>query len=155
MALNLTSPVTGGPQTNFTTPTYTLVVDTAPDVYSKQWAVSALGGTQTGVTLSSVASPFTITVRRPKSFQVLGKPHPVTGLVPKVGFNGYGILTRKGVTPLTGQPFAISSAATNYNCAAGSDTADPANLRAMVSLHVGSNYQLSSGIGDTCISGII
>jgi len=71
MSFNLTSPVTGASQTGFTAPTYTLTVDTAPDVNAKQWAVTALGGTQAGVSSHSVASPFTVTMFRPKVLRLL------------------------------------------------------------------------------------
>lgn len=49
MTISLTTPVTGAAQTGLTSPTYTHVVDTPPNAYTKQYAVTALGGTQTGV----------------------------------------------------------------------------------------------------------
>jgi len=61
MTWSPTTPVTGGAQTGFTAPTYTLSVDTAPDINGKQHAVTALGGTQAGVTSHSVSNPFTVT----------------------------------------------------------------------------------------------
>jgi len=73
MTISYTNPVTGAAQTGLTSPTYTLVADIAPDVNGRQWAVSALGGTQTGVRTHSASDPFTITVMRPKVFQSLGK----------------------------------------------------------------------------------
>lgn len=154
MAFAPSSPVTGGPQTGFTSPTYTIAVDTAPDANQKQWAVTALGGTQVGVTIHSVSSPFTLTVSKPKAFRVLGKPHPVTGLVKDVPMNQYAILVRKGVTPLAGQPFATSMAKIVMQIPAGSDTADSANVRALLSLLFGAAWQQSAGQGDTLTSGI-
>lgn len=59
MSFTLTSPITGAAQTGFTSPTYTLTSDLAPDNNGKQVAVTALGGTQVGVTTHSVAAPFT------------------------------------------------------------------------------------------------
>jgi len=155
MTITVTSPITGTAQTGLTTPTYTLTADTAPDNNGKQNAVTALGGTQTGVTLHSVASPFTVTAVRPKVFKSLGKPNPVTGLVKDVPRNIYKVLTRKGVTPLAGQPFAIAMVSTTIEIPAGSDTVDPANLRAMLSAHIGALSQQSAGIGDTAVSGIL
>ena len=75
MTFSLTSPITGAAQTGFTTPTYTHVADTAPDVNGRQVAITALGGTQAGVTVHSVASPFSITFFRPKAYKV-GKDEP-------------------------------------------------------------------------------
>lgn len=155
MTITVTSPITGAAQTGFTSPTYTLTADTAPDSNGKQNAVTALGGTQTGVTTHSVAAPFTITVTRPKSFRALGKANPVTGLIKEVPMNTYTVLTRKGVTPLAGQPFVTAMIKTTVSVPAGSDTADAANIRAALSAHLGALAQQSAGVGDTAVSGII
>jgi len=155
MTISVTSPVTGGAQTGFTSPTYTLVTDTAPDVNGKQWAVSALGGTQTGVNVHTIACPFTVTVSRPRTFKNLGKPNPVTGLVKDVPMNVTKVLIRKGALPLSGQPYSIAIFRGEFSVPAGSDTADAANLRAAVSLFVGVISQQSAGVGDTLISGVI
>jgi len=155
MAVTLTSPITGGAQTGFTSPTYTHIADLAPDNNGKQVAVTALGGTQTGVTAHSVASPFTITVTRPKVFRYLGKPNPTTGLVKDVPRNTYKVIVRKGVTPLAAQPFATMLCTLNIDVPAGSDTADPANVRAALSALVGAISQVSAGIGDTAVAGVL
>jgi hypothetical protein len=155
MSFSLTSPVTGGAQTGFTTPTYTLVTDNFPDVNGKQVAVSALGGTQAGVTVHSVSSPFTIAAVRPKAYKVLGKTNPTTGLLPSVPTNQFKVITRKGVVPLAGQPFATARITTLVEIPAGSDTADAANLRAMFSAHIGALNQQSAGLGDTVVSGVL
>jgi len=150
-----TTPVTGAAQTGFTSPTYTLVTDTAPDVNGKQVAVSALGGTQAGVTVHSVASPFTASYWRPKTFAVLGKPNPVTGLLPAVPKNEFKQIVRKGVLPLAGQPYSTMIIEVKSQIPAGADTADPANVRAAYSLAIGLLQQQAAGIGDTAVSGII
>lgn len=156
MTISVSSPVTGAAQTGLTNPTYTLTTDQAPDASNgKQWAVTALGGTQTGVSTHSVSSPFTLTFTRPKTFRVLGKPHPVTGLVKDVPMNVYGALTRKGVLPLADQPFATMMIKTTISVPAGSDTADPEDLRAALSLHFGALSQISSGFGDTVVNAIL
>lgn len=155
MSVALSSPITGLAQTGLGSPTYTHVADIAPDNNGKQYAVTALGGTQTGVTAHSVSSPFTLTFTRPRVFRVLGKPNPVTGLVKEVPLNIHKFLTRKGVLPLAGQPFAIAWARTEIAVPAGSDSADPQNIRAMLSAHFGAISQQSAGIGDTSVSGIL
>lgn len=155
MTWSPTTPVTGAAQTGFTAPTYTIATDTAPDVNGKQVAVTALGGTQTGVTVHSVASPFTASMFRPKTYAVLGKPNPVTGLLPSVPKNEYKQIVRKGVTPLAGQPFSTMIIDVRISVPAGADTADPANVRAAFSLAIGLLSQQSAGIGDTTVSGIL
>jgi hypothetical protein len=154
MSLTLTTPITGGAQTGFTAPTYTIAADTAPDVNGNQYAVTALGGTQAGVVASSIASPFTVTAVRPKTFKSLGKTNPVTGALPGVPKNQWKFIVRKGVTPLAGQPASILLAELSIGVPAGSDTADAANIRAAISLLVGALNQVSAGLGDSLVSGI-
>lgn len=155
MTFALTSPITGAAQTGLTTPTYTLTADTPPNANAKQSVVTALGGTQTGVTAHSVASPFQIAMFRPQNPQVLGTVNPVTGVLARVPMNTYKVITRKGVLPLAGQAFKNMLITTVIEVPAGSDTADPANVRAALSAHIGALNQQSAGIGDTTIQGVL
>ncbi|DAD50050.1 TPA_asm: coat protein [ssRNA phage Gerhypos.2_41] len=155
MAFSLTTPVTGAAQTGLTSPTYTIALDTSPDANARQYAVTALGGTQTGVTASSVSSPFTTSMFRPKVFQGLGKPNPTTGLIARVPRNVYKVITRKGVTPLTGQPIQNMVITTIIEVPAGADLADSANVRAAQAMHYGAIAQATSGIGDTTVLGVL
>jgi hypothetical protein len=155
LSFTLTSPITGAAQTGFTAPTYTHGPDTAPDITGKQVAVSALGGTQAGVTTHTIAAPFTITVFRPKAFRSLGKANPVTGVIKDVPRNTFKVITRKGVTPLAGQPFTNLQITTIIEVPAGADTADAPNVRAALSAHLGALSQQSAGFGDTCITGVL
>lgn len=150
-----TSPVTGAAQTGLTSPTYTLTNDVAPDSNGKQVAITALGGTQTGVISHSIAAPFTMTFVKPKSFKTLGKANPVTGLIGSVPRNVFKVITRKGVVPLAGQPYATMLVTTIIEVPAGSDSADPANVRAALSAHIGALSQQSAGVGDTGVSGVM
>lgn len=155
MSFNPSSPVTGGAQTGLTSPTYTLTADTAPAANGKQYAVTALGGTQTGVDVHSVARPFTLTQYRPTSPKVLGSPNPVTGVVSNVPNNVYTTIVRKGVLPLAGQPSRVLTVECKVSCPAGADLADTLNVRAALSLAFGAMMQQSSGIGDTVVTGIL
>lgn len=156
MAISLSTPVTGGAQTGFTSPTYTIAADNAPDASNgKQWAVTALGGTQAGVRAHAATDPFTVTYVRPKVFKAIGKPHPVTGLLPSVPKNTHLLIVRKGALPMANQPASTLLIRCSIDVPAGSDTADPAQLRAAISLLVGALSQLSAGVGDTLVSGLI
>jgi hypothetical protein len=155
MTITVTSPITGTAQTGLTAPTYTLTADTPPNPNGKQNAVTALGGTQTGVTTHSVAAPFTISAFRPATFKQLGKANPVTGIIANVPRNSYKVITRKGVLPLAGQPYTNMLITTVIEVPAGADLADSANVRAALSAHIGAVSQQSAGIGDTAVSGII
>jgi hypothetical protein len=154
MTISLSTPVTGGAQTGFTSPTYTIALDVAPDVNGKQWAVTALGGTQTGVRTHSATDPFTLTYVRPKLQKGIGRPHPVTGLLPTVPKNTHLIIVRKGAYPLAGQPPSAFITRCALDVPAGSDTADPAQLRAAISLLIGALSQFSAGLGDTLVTGL-
>lgn len=153
MAFSLTTPVTGQAQTGFTSPTYTIVTDVAPDWNARQWNVSALGGTQASVRVHSASDPFTVTVFRPKTFAQLGKPNPVTGIVKYVPNNQWRVLVRKGVLPLAGQSVVPAYMDVKLSVPAGSDTADPSNLRAMLSCGFGALVQQSAGLGDSLVTG--
>lgn len=155
MAVSITSPVTGAAQTGLTTPTYTIVADNAPSANGRQYAVTALGGTQSGVTVSSVSAPFTTTFFKPPVLKTLGKANPVTGVINNVPRNVYKLVTRKGVLPLAGQPNQVMLIETSVSVPAGADLADPANVRAALSMHFGSLNQVSAGIGDTAVSGVM
>ena len=155
MAFAPTSPVTGSTQTGLTSPTYTIAADSNPDNNGKQYYVSALGGTQTGVLSHSVAAPFTLSMFRPKSLKVLAPVNPVTGVLRSVPMNTYKVITRKGVLPLAGQSYKTALLKSEFDIPAGSDLADPLSLRAMISAHIGLLTQISSALGDTAVTGTI
>jgi len=152
---NPTSPVTGGLQTGFTTPAWTITLDTAPDNNGKQHACSGLAsGTAAGVTFHSIASPFTTTFVRPKVLRTLGAVDPVTGVVRSIPHNDWQHITRKGAVPLLGQAPVTSTIKTIFSIAAGTDLANPAEIRGLTSFHIGVQNQQSAGIGDSLVSGV-
>lgn len=155
MAVNLTSPITGQAQTGLTSPTYTIVSDVAPTALGRQYAVTALGGTQIGVNVHTASCPFTLTVFRPAQFKQLGKPNPTTGLIAGVGRNTFKFVGRKGVLPLAGQPYQTMVATLTLDMVAGSDTADPSNVRALLSALFGAAVQQSAGFGDMLVTGVM
>lgn len=105
--------------------------------------------------MHSVSAPFTITMWRPKVPQTLPMPNVSTGLLPKVPYNKYTQITRKGVLPLAGQSYKNLVITTTVEAPAGCDTADPANVRAALSAHFGALVQQSAGVGDTVINGVL
>lgn len=153
--LDLTSPITGAAQTGLTSPTYTHVVDTAPSPNGKQNAITALGGTQTGVTVHSASSPFTIARFRPAQLKTLPAANPVTGVIKNIPNNTYKVNTRKGVSVAAGVPVIPMTFTTTLPIPAGADTYDAVNIRAALSAHIGALQQLSAALGDSSVSGII
>lgn len=155
MSFAPTSPITGAAVTGLTTPTYTIVSDVAPSINGKQYAVTALGGTQTSVDANSVSKPFTISFFRPVALRVLPTVNPTTGVIKNIPMNQYKMITRKGVLPAVNQSLMVARITTTIEVPAGSDTYEPEELRAMISAHFGTGWAQASGIADTVISGVL
>jgi len=155
MFLGLTSPVTGSTVSGLTSPTYTVAEDRPPAANALQVAVTALGGTQTTVDVSTVSRPFTTAVYRPASLRILSPVDPVTGQLRNVPRNNFSVVTRKGLTPLAGQASVVGIVRTVSEVPAGADTADAPNIRAMHSCHIGVLNQVSSAYTGMTISGIL
>jgi hypothetical protein len=155
MTIAVTSPVTGSAQTGLTSPTYTIVSDTPPNINSKAYAVTALGGTQTGVDIHQASKPFQLIVQRPANIRVAPLPNVVTGVMPTSPRNVYTVMVRKGAIPLAGQAPQILMLRCDFSVAAGQDLAEPEEIRAALSLLIGTLSQQSAGIGDTLINAVL
>lgn len=153
MAIDLTTAVSGSVINGFSLPTYTLTADQPPSNNARQSLVSALGGTQTGVTAHTVSDPFTITVYRPKSVVLPPRPNPISGTVGPAGFNKTRTLIRKGTKPLVGQNPQVSSIDISLNVIAGAELNDSANVAALISAAIGmlsreaANYLVAARTG--------
>jgi hypothetical protein len=153
MTISLSSPVTGATVAGLTSPTYSVAVDQAPNTASKQWYVSGIGGTQTGVdTSSSATKPWTFTYTRPSNLKTLNAVDS-SGVLRQVGFNTYEFLMRRGFIPLAGQAVRVANWRTTMPIVVGSDTADAPNIRAAVSSYFGVGNQQASGLADSMITG--
>jgi len=152
MSIALSSPVTGSAQTGLTAPTYTLTSDVAPDNNGKQYAVTAIGGTQAGVTTHTVSAPFTLTYERPKVLRALGNVG-ANGVYTNVPRNVHKFRGRKGVTVAANQAAQIALCEVVMSIPAGAETYDAANVRALIAAVIGSLSQISAGIGDTLVTG--
>lgn len=155
MTIALSSPVTGSAQTGFTAPTYTVVADTPPNAYSKQYAVTATGGTQAGVDVHGASKPFTVTFSRPANIRSAPVPNPVTGVMPNTPRNVYSVLVRKGMIPGANQNPQVAVLRCDLSVVSGADIQEPEDIRAALSLLIGSLSQQSSGLGDTLINGLL
>ncbi len=131
-----------------------MTADTPPNINAKQYAVTALGGTQAGVDVHGASRPFTITFSRPANIRVAPVPNS-NGVIGNSPRNVYSVIVRKGVTPVSGQATQISTLRCDFSVVAGSDLVDPEDIRAALSLLIGSLSQISSGLGDTLISNIM
>jgi len=153
MTIAMTSPVAGATVAGLTSPTYSVAVDQAPNTNSKQWYVSAIGGTQTGVDAgSSATKPWTFTWSRPAQIKTLNAVDS-NGVIRQVAFNTYEYLMRRGFIPLAGQAVRVANWRTQMPVLAGSDTADAQNIRAAVSSYIGGLNQQASGLAESMITG--
>lgn len=152
MSVSLPTSITGGAQTGFTAPTYTLVAGAYPGVNGKQNYVTAVGGTQAGARVHSVSDPFTLYAFQPVAPKSLGQMN-ANGVFTNVPVNVYGIGVRKGLIPAANQASQIGGVDIRVRVPAGSDSYDAANVRAMLSAAIGALSSLSAGIGDTAVSG--
>lgn len=140
--MNITSPLTGAAQTGLTSPTYTLAEDMAPAPNGKQWYVSALGGTQTGVVANSISRPFTISVYKQAVIKtlttILGA---AVGLVSNIPRNKIAVITRKAAAFNTLGGYGMIEVKTEISVPAGVPENDLVSLKAAMSAHIGTLTQ--------------
>jgi hypothetical protein len=148
------SSTTGGTVTGLTSPTYTLVDDTAPVVNAKQKTVSALGGTQGSATANTVSKPFTATFYKPAQIKSLPAANPITGLRGAVPNNQYKLIIRKGGYASADVPVTAVCRLT-IDVPAGMDSYNPDEIRAMVSFLVGILNEESADLADTLLTGVV
>lgn len=154
--INLTTPVAGSAQTGFTSPSFTVVVDSAPTAYSKQYAVTAASGTGLStVDVHAASSPFTVTFSRPANARSAPLPNPTTGVIPNSPRNVYSVIVRKGQKPGTGQNPQTAVLRCDLAVVAGADVVEPDDVRAALSFLIGCLTQQSAGLGDTLINNVL
>lgn len=155
MAFAPSSPVTGATVTGLTSPTYTLTADVGPTQLSKQYVVTALGGTQTDVSSHSVASPFLVNFQRPPAFKPLSLVNPATGRLTSVPRNNWKMLALKGATPLAGQAQVPMIFRGEFAIPAGVDSADPNEVKAFMSFLGGIFWAQANGMAGSFIDGVV
>lgn len=148
------SSTTGGAQTGFTSPTFTLVDDTAPVVNAKQKTVSALGGTQGTAVANSASIPFTSTFYKPAVIRQLPAANPISGARGSIPNNQYKWIIRKGGFAASGVPVTAIARLT-IDVPAGMDSYNPDDVRALASYLVGQLSEESADLGDTLVSGVL
>jgi hypothetical protein len=154
MSVSLSN-ITGATIAAFTTPGYNVTADTPPDAFSKQWAILSTSGTQTGVDAHSGSKPFTITFSKVANFKYAPKVNAngfLNGATPR---NVFRALCRKGMSPVAGQPANVGLMRVEFDLPAGADTAEPEEIKALISAMVGALSQVSSGLADTLITNVL
>lgn len=156
MSFAPSSPVTGAAQTGLTSPTYTLSADVYPaGVNGKQYAVTTLGGTQTGVRVHSIDSPFTIAMTRPKTVRSAPGAADISNRGVPIPKNEFSVIVRKGVTASSYAATQVELIKMTISVPAGAGLNDEVNLRAALSLLFGTLWANSSAIGDTVVNAVL
>lgn len=151
----LTSPVTGVAVTGLTSPTYTVTADKSPSPFSSQFAVTGIGGTQSGVDTGAAATrPWTATFYKPSAIKQLNAVDS-NNVLRSVPNNVYALLVRKGVTVLSGQPARTAQFKTEFVVPAGSDVADIPNLKAAYSFFGGCVTQAANNMVSLMTTGVM
>lgn len=114
-------------------PVFTLGADTIPAGNAKRWQVTAITNALAGVTTSTVQVPFTLQVSRPNKVKTLSVPLTSGGRIAQVPKNQYRVRINKGckVNAVSGQT-DIASAQIILDIPAGAETADAANIGALL-----------------------
>jgi hypothetical protein len=85
----------------------------------------------------------------------LGSVNPTTGVITSVPRNVYKLIARKGMLPAQNQPSQIGIIRCEFEIPAGAETYKHPEVRAMVSCFVGALSQLTAGLGDTLVDGLL
>jgi hypothetical protein len=149
------SSITGGAQTNMTSPTYGIELDSAPESNGRAHAVTSKGGTQADTRVHTASDPFSVLMTKPKAMKLLGVPSAVTGKYGAFPKNDYVLNIRKGVKVAADAPTQVMQIRVSFSIPAGSESYDAANIRAAVSFLVGLLNEESADIGDTLVAGIL
>lgn len=132
--MDLSSPVTGLDQTGLTSPTFTLAADTAPTSNGKQFVVTALGGTQTGVVPNSLGAPFTITYFRPSAFKTaVAGILAAAGIISNIPMNVFTLVVRKAVKVNEVGGVGIARAEIKFHVPVNATEEDLVSLKSMIS----------------------
>jgi hypothetical protein len=151
---NPTSPVVGQTGvTGLTNPTFTLVEGTPPVSNAREFIVTTLGGTQTGVETHTQANPFVITAYRPTAYQPLGDLNGA-GFPSKFPKNTYSVVTKKGTEVYSGIR-RIATIKSIVEIPAGAEIQDPESVSAMLVMHAAVLQVNAAAIRDSLITGAI
>lgn len=154
MSISLTSPVAGTNQTGFTSPSFVIIPDVAPDVNGKQWVIESSTGTQTASN-NEVGNPFSFVFWRPKVFKALPSGVSITGFSRSIPKNEWVCKTTKAVKVNSLGGTSLAEVVTYIRIPVGAIAASADDLKAMLSMHGGAISQDTTQWFDTIQSGTL
>lgn len=154
MSWSPSTPLSGGAQTGFTSPTYTLTADSPPAPNSKQYAITAVGGAGNTASVTGASTPFTLSFFKPavmKTAKFAGDGKLITAPM-----NVYKQITRKSVLVNAEQAeYRIMLVTTTIEVPSMAESVSAVEVRAALSCHVGALSNQSAGIGDSVVQGTL
>lgn len=153
MAINLTGPTAAVTSSMLTTATYSFTPDMANDARSKVFVVTALGGTQTGVTTHRVDKPKRFIIKRPLQYLQPSAYNQTSGKFGKVPNN----VTRaimQGAADVAANQSAPLNITADFSIPAGSASYDRANVEACVMAFIAALWDQKEEICQAIYDGI-
>lgn len=135
MSINLAGPTAAVTTSQLTAATYTFVTDMAQDARSKVFVVSALGGTQTGVSAHTVDAPKQMIFKKPASFAQPSGYNQVSGRYGKVPKNTTRVMFR-GSAKVAANQWEGLPISMDIGVPAGAVSYDRANVEASVTAFI-------------------
>lgn len=145
---------TGGAQAGLTTPTYTYVSDVQPAPNARQYVVTTLGGTQTGVRVHTAGDPFSLRLTR-QPYKALPQKNSVGVYNGNVPLNRTEWLLKKGLKIDTSGTIRAGYWRLTAEIPAGAESNDAINIQAMTSFIIGILSEESADVGETITTGVI
>lgn len=140
--MNLSSPITGMAQTGLTTPTFTLTTDAGISPNQKQWLITALGGTQTGVSAHKVDSPFLVSYTKPSSPKAIPREFmTASGPIGNIPKNVYRLFGRKQVLVNGSYGTAPCDMEITFRVPVGATVQDLTSIKSLISMMGGALTQ--------------
>jgi len=155
MAFSPASPVTGAAISGFTSPTMTLALDIAPTPYGRQYAISALGGTQTGASPNSPTLPYTVTMVRPTMLKSIAPIKTGSNQLTANNRNIWKMVFRKGAVLNANGTIGIAISHIDWDLPAGMEAFAAAELKTLISFQIGILWSNAQGIYDTLATGVM
>lgn len=145
---------TGGAQLGLTTPTYTYTTDVAPAANARQYVVTTLGGTQTGVRTHTAGDPFSLRVTR-QPYKALPAKLQNGMYAGNVPLNKTEWLLKKGLKIDSSGTIRAGYWRVSAEIPAGAESNDDINIQAMTSFIIGILSEESADVGETIKTGVI
>jgi len=148
------SSTTGGTMTGFTTPAFGIVAVLAPAWNAIRRLITSVSGTGTsGVDVASATKPFESVFYTPSNIRSSPVPNPISGKYPPIPVNQYRLVTKKGGDVNADGVVATMVVKTSIDVPAGMEIADPDQVKAALSYHIGHLSENSVGIYETVTAG--